>query len=66
MFQKTGGKKKTWKLKGRLPVRKQYQIHCREQYKQRLVPRSDGGWMSVDMVKDSCIRKSWEMFLNRL
>ena len=66
MSRKRGGSKKIWKAKGRQPANKQYQEHCREQYKNRLVPTSSGGWQSVSNLHDTCVRTSWEKYMSRL
>ena len=42
MARTKGGKRRIYKQKGRLSASKQYQLYCREQYRDRLVPTSSG------------------------
>lgn len=66
MSKTRGGKHRSWKSKGRQPVSKQFQEHCREQYKNRMVPTSSGNWMPVSNLNDTCVRTSWEKNMQRM
>lgn len=45
-----GGKKRAWKIKGRLPVYKMFQRYKFEQIKHGQINMDNGAWKSVDQA----------------
>lgn len=66
MARHFGGKKRAYKIKGRLSARKAYQLHCREQYKQGLVPYASGRFGALGAGIPQSIAKVYEAFFQRL
>jgi hypothetical protein len=52
-----GGKKRTWKYKGKQPTRKQYQEYCHSQMRQGLVPDGWGKWIPIDSLSSNKIKE---------
>jgi len=65
MARTRGGKKRIYKSKGRLSASKQYQLYCREQYRDRLVPMSNGKFGPVANLSLK-IQEVYNAFFSRL
>jgi hypothetical protein len=61
-----GGKKRSYKVKGRLSCRKQYQAYCRDKYRSGQCASAHGGWQSVDSLKDSTIQAGYKAMVAKL